>query len=377
MPRSRPTPVVQFGTSRFLQAHADLFIHEAGAGPVTIVAASGSAAGRARLAAFNDPAGYRVIIRGMANGRRIDRQVNVRSVTRGIDAIADWRELNRIVIDEARFIISNTTEAGFGVGQDQTIDLAGPLDDAPDGFPARLLSLLAARFSKGRDGLVILPTELLGRNGDTLKRTILAMAARSQGADVLLQWIDEQCVFANSLVDRIVSTPLEPAGAIAEPYALWAIEAQPRLETPCDHPSIVIVADLEPVERLKLHILNLGHTFLAQEWRDKRMSDKITVGAMLADAETRRSLTDLYRQEVVPGFASRGMADAASAYVVTTLDRFDNPFLDHRLSDIASGHDKKVESRIGGFVKWVAEAGGPPIPRLSALLASHTKELVA
>ena len=52
------TPIVQFGTSRFLQAHVDLFVSDARAegqeaGPITVVQTSGSAAraglGRAHL----------------------------------------------------------------------------------------------------------------------------------------------------------------------------------------------------------------------------------------------------------------------------------------------------------------------------------------
>ena len=79
--------------------------------------------------------------------------------------------------------------------------------------------------------------------------------------------------WANSLVDRIVSEPLAPAGAVAEPYALWAIEDQPGLVTPCRHPAIVVTNDLRPYLRLKLFILNLGHTYLAEVWSTKGMAD--------------------------------------------------------------------------------------------------------
>ena len=79
-------------------------------------------------------------------------------------------------------------------------------------------------------------------------------------------WVGEECLWVNSLVDRIVSEPLEPLGAVAEPYALWAIEDQPGLELPCRHGAIVVAADLKPYERLKLFILNLGHTYLAELW---------------------------------------------------------------------------------------------------------------
>ncbi len=64
----------------------------------------------------------------------------------------------------------------------------------------------------------------------------------------------------NSLVDRIVSEPILPVGAIAEPYALWAIERQPGMVLPCEHDDIVVTDELAHYERLKLLMLNLGHT---------------------------------------------------------------------------------------------------------------------
>src|ERR1700685_2557063 len=81
-----------------------------------------------------------------------------------------------------------------------------------------------------------------------------------------LRWAGEACLWVNSLVDRIVSEPLEPARAVAEPYALWAVERQPRLEMPCVHAAVILTDDLARYERLKLFILNLGHTWLAEGW---------------------------------------------------------------------------------------------------------------
>jgi tagaturonate reductase len=64
--------------------------------------------------------------------------------------------------------------------------------------------------------------------------------------------IGEDSVWVNSLVDRIVSQPLEPLGAVAEPYALWAIEDRAGLEPPCSHPDVKLTNDLKRYERLKL-----------------------------------------------------------------------------------------------------------------------------
>ena len=62
-------PILQFGTSRFLQAHADLFVSEAASqgealGNITIVQTTHSAQGAARVAAFRRGGGYPVRIRG-------------------------------------------------------------------------------------------------------------------------------------------------------------------------------------------------------------------------------------------------------------------------------------------------------------------------
>lgn len=344
------------------------------AGPVTVVAGSGSAANRARLAAFNDPTGFPVVIRGLENGVPVERSVQVRSVARGLDAEADWAELvTAFTAEAARFVLSNTTEAGFAVPAGLALDLAHPAEAAPPSYPARLLALLAARFAAGGSGLVVLPTELVGRNGDTLRGVVTGLARASGAPDALSHWLEYDCIWANSLVDRIVSEPIEPAGAVAEPYALWAVEAQPGLALPCAHPAIQVVASLEPVERLKIHILNLGHTVLAERWRGEGGAAGTTVRAFLARPEVSAMLEALYRDEVLPGFAAQRMGGEAEAYVATTFARFRNPFLDHRLSDIATNHAAKVDKRIRGFLDWA----GVRAAQLEAIAARTPKDIAA
>jgi tagaturonate reductase len=65
------------------------------------------------------------------------------------------------------------------------------------------------------------------------------------------------------------------------------------------------------------------------------------------------------------------MGAEAEAYVVTTLDRFLNPFLDHRVADIAQNHVTKVERRIAAFLDWTAEVGGSATPVLDAVVARN------
>ncbi|MFB2565670.1 mannitol dehydrogenase family protein [Rhizobium sp. IMFF44] len=352
--------IIQFGTSRFLQAHAAFFVHEArqsgqDAGPIAVVQVSGASSRSGRVAAFGNPGGYPVIIRGMSDGHAVDRIVQVTSVDRGLSAVEHWEELSRLFAEDAEFVISNTGETGYKTWPEE--DRFGTNGQVPRSFPAKLAALLVRRWQASGRPMVILPCELMTGNGRVLKQAVIDCARLNDVPAEFYTWLDGHIAFAETLVDRIVSEPIEPIGAVAEPYALWAIKRAPGVRAPCHHPSIVLTGDLAPYERLKLHILNLGHTFLAEIWqRENRPADE-TVRAMLADKDIRAMLDTLYESEVLPGFAANDMGDEAKAYVATTLDRFLNPFLDHRIADISQHHPEKVARRIHAFLDW-ADKGG-------------------
>ncbi|NTJ61270.1 mannitol dehydrogenase family protein [Agrobacterium rhizogenes] len=352
--------IIQFGTSRFLQAHAAFFVHEArqsgqDVGPITIVQVSGASSRSGRVAAFGNSEGYPVIIRGMSDGKPVDRTVQVTSVERGLSAVEHWKELSKLFAEDAEFVISNTGETGYKTWPEEDhFDADGQV---PRSFPAKLAALLVQRWQTSGRPLVILPCELMTGNGHVLKQTVIDCARLNDVPAEFYTWLDNHAAFAETLVDRIVSEPIEPIGAVAEPYALWAIKRAPGVHAPCQHPSIVLTDDLEPYGRLKLHILNLGHTFLAEIWqREDRPADE-TVRAILADRNIRARLDTLYESEVLPGFVANGMGDEAKAYVATTLDRFLNPFLDHRIADISQHHPEKVARRIHAFLDWADKAG--------------------
>ena len=357
------TPILQFGTSRFLQAHADLFCSEAEMPRlVTVVQSSGDASRTHRLAALADPLGFPVRIRGLQNGETVDEETRVTSVRRTLSTATNWDEVERVFCREAEIVISNTGDAGFEPRPSDG-------DTAPSqemSFPAKLFHLLSARFSAGGDPLVIMPTELISRNGDVLKARVLEVGRSVNADEKILDWI-AGLAFANSLVDRIVSEPIEPAGAVAEPYALWAIEEADGVVAPCDHPDVKMVPDLDETERLKLYVLNLGHTVLVDIWQTQNLAGDALVRQMM-DSPLREILDTIYRDEVLPGFALRGYGDASRTYLQTTVERFRNPFLDHRLSDIAQNHAQKAQRRIGAFMGWV-EPTGLKMPELKKVLA--------
>jgi tagaturonate reductase len=362
-------PILQFGASRFLQAHVDLFVSEAlprgeAMGRIAVAGTTGSRESRQRIAAFAAGKPYPVLVKGLRDGAVVDERVEVSSVGAGVDAATQWDELERLFL-AARCAISNTADRGYETDPDDRPD-AGP----PRSFPAKLAKLLLARRRAGADPITLFPCELTPGNGRVLRGIVLDLLDRWQAHEKDRRWVGEECLWVNSLVDRIVSEPLEPLGAVAEPYALWAIERQPGLELPCRHPAIVVTQDLKPYERLKLFILNLGHTYLAEMWARDGGAPGLTVREAVADQTTRAKLDQLYEDEVLPVFAAIGMGDEASAYLKTVIERFSNPFLDHRLSEIFTNHEAKKQRRFGGLIELAtANEARVEQPSLKAALA--------
>ncbi len=142
-------PILQFGASRFLQAHVDLFVSEAlprgeAMGPIAVAGTTGSPESRRRVAAFAAGQPYPVLVKGLSEGAIVDEIVKVSSVGAGLDAATQWDELERLFI-AARCAVSNTADRGYETDPDDRLD-AGP----PRSFPAKLAKLLLARSSRRR-----------------------------------------------------------------------------------------------------------------------------------------------------------------------------------------------------------------------------------
>ena len=361
-------PILQFGTSRFLQAHADLFVSQAMAqgqavGPIAVVQTTRSAASGKRLAAFATGQPYPVEIKGLADGAVVSERIEVRSIGAGLDANRQWREVERLFC-AASHVISNTGDRGYDTHAGDRPD-----DEPPRSFPAKLAKLLIARHRADAGPLTLLPCELTPSNGLMLRAALLGVLDRWRVAATTRGFVAEDCIWVNSLVDRIVSEPLDPVGAVAEPYALWAIEQQPGLTPPCRHADMVVTGDLKRYERLKLFILNLGHSYLAELWAGRGGDAALTVREAMADQAIRAELDEVYDGEVLPAFAALGMADEARSYRAVVVERFQNPFLNHRLADIFANHAEKKQRRFGGLIDLIDANGvGVKLPRLRSAL---------
>src|SRR5262245_32519323 len=117
--------ILQFGAGRFLRAFADPFIHQARASGQVVggsVVAQGHSGDRAS-ALRKQNCKYHVAIRGLQNGKPIDNVEEVASLSRALIAAEMWSEVLELARSPAlTTILSNTTEAGYALGNDQPTD---------------------------------------------------------------------------------------------------------------------------------------------------------------------------------------------------------------------------------------------------------------
>ena len=152
------------------------------------------------------------------NGRRRDARVprSSRSVSRALAARDEWDEVLRLRGDpRLELIFSNTTEVGIAL--DEADAATAPSSTSPRSFPAKLAAFLllgrAVRDSTPSRAPVVIPTELIEHNGDTLRELVVTLARRWNVEPRVPDRGSTHVPFCNTLVDRIVP------GAPSEEYA--------------------------------------------------------------------------------------------------------------------------------------------------------------
>src|SRR5262245_12926658 len=225
-----PETILQFGSGKFLRGFADLFIHQANqegqaVGRVVVVQTTGDS----RADQLNRQGGrYHVIVRGLEGGRVVDRVEESASISRSLVASRQWADVLAVARSPAlRFILSNTAEEGYQLDQADT-----PAAAPPASFPGKLLLVLRERFLAGLPAVTVVPCELFEHNAQLLRGLLRDLAAKWALPPALTPWLERECSWRNTLVDRIVVTPTGPdprvgpdeMAVVAEPYALWAVE---------------------------------------------------------------------------------------------------------------------------------------------------------
>jgi tagaturonate reductase len=373
-----PERVLQFGTGMLLRALCATVVdaaNTAGTFSGRIAVIQSTRQGHARTINTQDGL-FTLVERGLEHGASVERTRLVGAISRALLADAEWSAVRDLVArPELQVIVSNVTEAGF----------------RPDAsFPARLTDLLHTRFVRLPDGppVFVIPTELVDDNGPRLAAMVDRLADGLERAAEFRAWLGRRVRFCSSLVDRITTgMPAPDVRAaleqrigysdalltVAEPHALWAIEADPaelRATFGIDvlTESVIIAPDIGFYRERKLRLLNGAHTATAPL-------------ALLAGVPTVREAAEHPRlggfirhilfEEIVP--ATNLPTEAALTFAATVIDRFRNPWLEHEWRVIAANQTAKLRARVVPSLTGFARKRGIAPQGLALGLAAYLR----
>lgn len=287
----------------------------------------------------------------LCRGKEGVSECRVEAITRCVKPYEDFDAYMALAHGaDFRFVISNTTEAGIAFCEQDRLT-----DRPASTFPGKLTQLLYERFCAGLGGLVFLPCELIDKNGEALRAAILRYARLWELGDGFVSYIQNENIFCNTLVDRI-NTGYPKGEAVAEQYHdamlntsetfhLWVIEGYGDLmrEIPFDRCglNVILTDELEKYRTRKVRILNGAHTSLVPY---ALLSGHETVGECMADETMREHIRACVYDEIIPTLDLA--REELVAYADEVMERFENPYITHRLCAIALNSVSKLRVRV-------------------------------
>jgi fructuronate reductase len=282
-----------------------------------------------------------------------------------------------------RIVSSTVTEKGYCLAGDGRLDF-GHSDIVHDlGDPEHPLSLvgwlalgLRDRRAAGLAPFTPLCCDNLVANGRKLRAAVLDYAARTDAE--LARWIAGEAVFPDTMVDSITPATTDALRrrvggrgfhddipVSREAYSAWVVEDVLPPGSP-DLASVgaVLAGDVGAWERAKLRILNGAHSTLAYLGL---LIGHETVADAMADSALAGFVERLVREDIVATLEPSPLD--LQAYAGETLERFRNPAIGHRLSQIAWDGSQKLPYRL---LDSIADSlvAGRPAARLAVTVAA-------
>lgn len=276
--------------------------------------------------------------------------------------------VERIAKAETEIVSLTITEGGYPI--DDSSGLYDP--DSPVAGPQSafgiLVSALDVRRNSGTGPVTVMSCDNIMSNGDAARTSTLGEASKL-GAE-LVEWIETNVAFPNSMVDRITPVTSDTDRAwlaaqhgiedrwpvVAEPFRQWVLEDRFAGDTPpLEEVGVLLTDDVEPYERLKLRLLNASHSGLAYlaalldfELVDQAMSDdsiRRFVEAFLAEAGS-----------VVPAVPGIDVVE----YRQSLIERFANPAIGDQISRLCLDGSAKFPKFLLPTIQAVIGQGRSP-----------------
>ena len=394
--KNAPEKVLQFGEGNFLRAFVDYWFdlaNEKADWNGKCVLVQPIAPGLTKM--INEQEGlYTLYLRGSENGQKVDDKRVISSVSRCLNPYEKegFDQMMEVAAsDDLEIIVSNTTEAGIAY------DPACKLEDEPaSSFPGKLTQVLYHRYKAGKKGIIMLACELIDNNGKELLKCVNQYIEQWGLEDGFKKYVNEDCTFCGSLVDRIVPGRIrdpkevaeleqkhgyaDPLLDVGEVFGVWVIEGDTKLNDILpfrkagleDH--VFVTPDMSPYKKRKVRILNGAHTgFVLGAY----LAGFDIVRDCMHDATVLGYMNKMLSEEVVPILPLD--QEDCKKFAAAVEDRFNNPFVNHELMSISLNSTSKWKARnMPSFLAYIDEQKKLPkclTMSLAAYIAFYSNDI--
>jgi mannitol 2-dehydrogenase len=239
------------------------------------------------------------------------------------------------------------------------------------------------RREHGVGPLTILSCDNVPSNGDAARRATLAAAAR---VDALLPaWVQENCTFPNSMVDRITPVTAETDCAwlrertgiedrwpvVCEPFRQWVMEDDfAGGRPPWDEVGALFTNRIHDWELYKLRLLNAAHSSMAYA---SALAGVEYVHEAMAVAPIAGFLDQLLHREALPTLVEIP-GYPRDQYIATVLERLANPGIRDQIARLCIDGSAKFSHFLIPTIARQLETGGE-IAHSTAGLAAWARYL--
>jgi mannitol 2-dehydrogenase len=250
-----------------------------------------------------------------------------------------------------------------------TVTEAGYSDEAEarNSFD-RIAAALATRRARSVGPLTILSFDNIPGNGDAARQATLSAATRLDGE--LAAWVQANCTFPNSMVDRITpvtadsdrawlldSTGIEDRWpVVAEPFRQWVVEDDFAAgRPPWEEAGAILTDRVHDWELYKLRLLNAGHSCMAYL---SALAGITFVHEAMAVPAIQTFLEALLYREAMPTLAAIP-GHPREDYVASVLERFANSGVRDQISRLCIDGSAKFPTFLIPTIVRQLEQGGP------------------
>jgi mannitol 2-dehydrogenase len=247
----------------------------------------------------------------------------------------------------------------------------------------RVAAALAVRRERGVGPLTVLSFDNMPGNGTAARNATVSAAARCDST--LPDWVEANCTFPNSMVDRITPVTadadrewlIECAAiddrwpVVAEPFRQWVVEDEFAAgRPPWDEAGAIFTDRVHDWELYKLRMLNAGHSCMAYL---SALAGITFVHEAMGVAAIRTFLDALLYREAMPTVAAIP-GHPREDYIASVLERFANGGVRDQIARLCIDGSAKFPTFLMPTIVRQLELDGP-IDRSATALAGWARYL--